>query len=218
MATIDALPGLKEIVGSLVFGANRPLKASEIRRCLKEVGLEDKDAEVYATVTEKQLNDAIEELRRDLARAHCGFTLEEVAGGCRLQSHAACGRWLKNLLNTKPSRLSRPALETLAIIAYRQPITRADVEAIRGVAVGHMIKAMMEMQLVRIMGRSELPGRPFLYGTTHIFLEHFGLKDLDDLSTMAPTTLMKREQVREDPAQEETVTVPEPAAEEDESS
>ena len=81
----------------------------------------------------------------------------------------------------------------MAIIAYRQPISRADVEAVRGVSVAHIIKPLMEMQLVRIVGRSELPGRPFLYGTTQMFLEHFGLKNLKDLDKMAPMILSRKE-------------------------
>jgi len=195
MAKADSIPGLKEILGSLIFGANRSLSIREMRRCLREVGETEKEAAVYGPVKDKQIKAAIEELRRDIEKAHAGFTLEEVAGGFRFQSHVSCGRWLKHLLNTKPSRLSRPALETLAIIGYRQPISKADIEAIRGVDVGHMVKSLMEMQLVRIVGRSELPGRPFLYGTTHMFLEHFGLKDLKDLTKMAPTVLLRREKV-----------------------
>ena len=81
----------------------------------------------------------------------------------------------------KPARLTRPSIETLAIIAYRQPVTRSEIESIRGVNAGHVIKALMEMQLVRMIGRSDLPGRPFLFGTTTAFLDHFGLKSLKDL-------------------------------------
>ena len=107
--------------------------------------------------------------------------LAEVAEGYRIQSDHTCGKWLMHLLNHKPTRLSRPGLETLAIIAYRQPMTRAEMEGIRGVSVDHVIKLLMEIQLIRLVGRSELPGRPFLYGTTPAFLDHFGLKSLDDL-------------------------------------
>jgi segregation and condensation protein B len=88
----------------------------------------------------------------------------------------------------------------MAIIAYRQPISKADIESVRGVSVAHIIKALMEMQLVRIVGRSELPGRPFLYGTTHMFLEHFGLKNLKDLDRMAPTVLSRQELKKADAA------------------
>ena len=111
----------------------------------------------------------------------------EVAGGYRLQTDAACGDWVRRMLNRgKPQRISRPMVETLAIVAYRQPISRSEIESIRGVGVGHVIKALMEMQLVRIVGRSDLPGRPFLFGTTTGFLDHFGLKSLNDLNAMQP--------------------------------
>jgi segregation and condensation protein B len=192
MSDVQSLPALKQILGALVFGANRPLDLKEIWACIVEVADTDPEAAVFRDVTQKQLGEAVEELKADLSRVHAGFTVHEVAGGFRLQSDAACGRWLKHLLKTKPQRLSQPALETMAIIAYRQPISKADIETIRGVSVAHIIKGLMEMQLVRISGRSELPGRPFLYGTTHLFLEHFGLKDLKELDRMAPRVLSRK--------------------------
>lgn len=192
MSDVQSLPELKQILGALIFGANRPLSLKEIRACIVEVSETDPEVAVFADVQPKHLTDALEELQRDLARMHAGFSIHEVAGGFRLQSNAVCGRWLKHLLKTKPQRLSQPALETMAIIAYRQPISKADIESIRGVSVVHIIKGLMEMQLVRISGRSELPGRPFLYGTTHLFLEHFGLKDLKELDHMAPRVLSRK--------------------------
>lgn len=125
---------------------------------------------------------------RDLVRgAGLGMDLVEVSGGYRLQTSAACGPWVRRMLNRgKPQRISRPMIETLAIIAYRQPISRSEIESIRGVSVGHVVKALMEMQLVRILGRSDLPGRPFLFGTTATFLDHFGLKSLNELNAIQP--------------------------------
>ena len=193
MPNVDALPELKQILGALIFGSARPLTLRELRNCVIEVAESDASVEVYADVENKQLRDALEELNRDLQQNHLGFALHETAGGYRLQSDAKCGRWLKHLLQTKPHRLSQPALETMAIIAYRQPIAKASIEAVRGVSVAHIIKTLMEMQLVRIAGRSELPGRPFLYGTTQLFLEHFGLKNLKDLDKMAPMVLSRQE-------------------------
>ena len=193
MPNVDALPGLKQIVGALIFGSNRPLSLRELRTCIVEVAESDKAVSVYADVDNKQIKEAIIELGAALERTGVGFAVYEKAGGYRLQSDAECGRWLKHLLKAKPNRLSRPALETMAIIAYRQPISRAEIEAVRGVGVSHIIKTLMEMQLVRIVGRSELPGRPFLYGTTHSFLEHFGLKNLKDLDKMAPMVLSRLE-------------------------
>jgi segregation and condensation protein B len=159
-----------------------------MRKCLETVGESaGGGAAVFAGARESDMRQALDELRADLDRAHCGFHLAEVAGGFKLQSDPACGAWLRQLLNIgRPQRLSRPALETLAIVAYRQPVAKADIEKIRGVNVDYVIKMLMEMQLVRISGRSELPGRPFLYGTTQKFLEHFGLKGLDDLADMEP--------------------------------
>ena len=130
---------------------------------------------------------AVASLRADLAALGIGMEVAEVAGGYRLQTDAACGDWVRRMLNRgKPQRISRPMVETLAIVAYRQPISRSEIESIRGVGVGHVIKALMEMQLVRIVGRSDLPGRPFLFGTTTGFLDHFGLKSLNDLNAMQP--------------------------------
>ncbi len=193
MADTFECPDLKRLVGALIFGANRPLDVPEIRRCLMEVADLADSAAVYMDVKPAQIREAVGDLQRDLQRAGCGFNLAEVAGGYRVQSDPLCGRWLRHLLKAKPQRLSRPALETLAIIAHRQPVSRADLESVRGVTVSHVIKALMETRLVRIVGRSELPGRPLLYGTTQLFLEHFGLKDLSDLNKLTPTVLMRRE-------------------------
>jgi segregation and condensation protein B len=202
ISDITAIPGLKEILGALIFGANRPLKFRELRDCIVEVAENDAEVAVFATVEDKQIREALKELEADLATHHMGFNLHETAGGYRLRSNASCGRWLKHLLKAKPQRLSQPALETLAIIAYRQPLSKADIESVRGVSVGHIIKSLMEMRLVRITGRSELPGRPFLYGTTQLFLEHFGLKNLKELDRMAPTILSRKELKDADAARE----------------
>ena len=179
---------LKQVLGALVFGANRPIPARELKRCLEVVGeSQGAGAGVFGQAKESDVRRAADELRADLEKLHAGFHLAEVAGGYRLQSDPACGPWLKQLLDIgRPQRLSRPALETLAIIAYRQPVTKGSIESIRGVNVDYVIKMLMEMQLVRISGRSELPGRPFLYGTTQKFLEHFGLRGLEDLADMEP--------------------------------
>ncbi len=205
MPAVDALPELKQIIGALIFGANRPIKVNDIRNCLLEVAETDAAVQIYAEVDNKQVRDAIQELAADLDRSHVGFTVQETAGGYRLQSNAQCGRWLKHLLKTKPQRLSRPALETMAIIAYRQPIAKADIESVRGVNVSNIVKTLMEMQLVRIAGRSDLPGRPFLYGTTQTFLDHFGLKSIQDLDKMAPMVLSRQELKNADAASERVV-------------
>jgi segregation and condensation protein B len=193
----EKIPEIKQILGSLIFGASRALKISEMRKCLVEAADRDDsgEAKVFAKVKDKDIAAALKELDADIQKTNVGFFLREVAGGYMLQSDASCGKWLKVLLDKgRPDRLSRPALETLSIIAYRQPVSKAAIEAIRGVDVGHMIKNLMEMQLVKIVGRSELPGRPFLYASTNAFLEHFGLKDLKELNDMEPMLVARQEE------------------------
>lgn len=194
---MSAVPELKQILGALVFGAKRPLTVREVRRCLEQVAAEHgKETSAFAGVKDAEIKAALDSLAQVLDQGRCGFTVREVAGSYRLQSDGACGKWLRHLLSSgRPHRLSRPALETLAIIAYRQPVSRSEIEGVRGVSVDHVLKTLMEMQLVRITGRSDLPGRPLLYGTTHAFLKHFGLKNLKELDEMEPMLLMGRRPV-----------------------
>jgi len=215
MGNIDVVPELKQILGAMIFGANRSISIKEIRKCLQEVAeVEGGATAAFAKVTEADIRTALDSLAADAQAARCGFHLGDVAGGSRFHSDASCGRWLRHLLNAgKPNRLSRPALETLAIIAYRQPATRAEIEAVRGVTVDNIIRTLLEMQLIKIVGRSELPGRPFQYGTTHIFLEHFGLKDLNELSSMEPMLLAAREEQVRRKKQENAENKPESAGE-----
>ena len=179
---------LQQVVGALVFGADHPLTVDEIRKCLQDVAKADPATVLFATVAPRDVRDALEGIGHELERLGLGIELSEVSGAFRFQTQAACGRWIRQMLGQeRPNRLSRPALETLAIVAYRQPIAKSEIEGIRGVAVDHILKALMELHLVRIVGRSELPGRPFLYGTTASFLDHFGLKNLNELNEMDPT-------------------------------
>ena len=137
--------------------------------------------EDYGKVKDKD-KGALEELEKDYAKAKLGLAVVEVAAGFRLQNEKKTGPWLRELLEKgKPNRLSKPALETLSIVAYRQPCTRSEIEAVRGVAVDAMVRNLLEMGLLKVSGRSDLPGRPWLFGTTQLFLEHFGLKSLDEL-------------------------------------
>ena len=193
---IPMASSLQQVVGALLFGADHPLTVDEIRACLASVaegsegaaeeGLET--VKLFAEASPREVVDALEGIGKELARLGLGIEVTEVNGGYRFQTQACCGRWVRNLLKVdRPNRLSRPALETLAIIAYRQPIAKSEIEAIRGVVVDHIVKALMELHLIRIVGRSDLPGRPFLYGTTSTFLDHFGLKNLNELNAMDPT-------------------------------
>jgi len=186
-----ALPlpsSLQQVVGALVYGADHPLTVDEIRKILVDVAKEDGSTAVFAEASPRDVRDAMTGITKELERIGLGIELVEVGGQFRVQTQACCGRWLRHMLHQeRPNRLSRPALETLAIIAYRQPIAKSEIEGIRGVTVDHILKALMELHLVRIVGRSDLPGRPFLYGTTTSFLDHFGLKNLNELNEMDPT-------------------------------
>jgi len=201
MSEIEVLPELKQIIGAMLFVNKLPLTVAEMRKVFQQVGeIRGGMFKDYAKVTEADLRAALELLNQELERAKIGVRLAEVANGYRLENEAKCGPWLRQLLQKgRPNRLSRPALETLAIIAYRQPCTRAEIEAVRGVAVDQIIRNLMEMQLIRIVGRSELPGRPWLFGTSQKFLEHFGLKRLDDLPGTEELRRLEQEQIRRQP-------------------
>ncbi len=184
---------LQQVVGALLFGADRPLTVEDIRACLKSVAEtagegEDETLRLFAEASPREISDAVAGIAKELARLGLGIEVADINSGFRFQTQPCCGRWVRNLLKAdRPNRLSRPALETLAIIAYRQPVARSEIESIRGVSADHMVKALMELHLIRIVGRSELPGRPFLYGTTPTFLDHFGLSTLKELNELDPT-------------------------------
>lgn len=207
------LPELKQIVGALLFAAKDPLPVKEIRRVLVQTGeLRGGMFEEFTFATEKDIRAAIEVLREELEAANFGVHIGEVAKGFRLQNDIDCGPWVRQLLEkNKVPRLSKPALETLAIIAYRQPCTRAEIETVRGVSVDNMIRNLIEMQLVKAVGRSELPGRPWLFGTTRKFLEHFGLNTVEELPGIEELKRMKpAEEVSESAVEEapEDLTAP----------
>ena len=189
---------LRQVVGALIFSSPVPIGADAIRKCLRDMPADDDGRPApYRDVLPRDVMSAILDIQQDLDRLGLGIALQEVAGGYRFQTQAGCGRWVRALLKKdKPALLSRPALETLAIIAYRQPVAKSEIEGIRGVTVDHVLRPLMEMHLVRIVGRSDLPGRPFLYGTTPLFLEHFGLRDLDELKDIDPT--LKRDRKTDD--------------------
>ncbi|MFO7871419.1 MAG: SMC-Scp complex subunit ScpB [Kiritimatiellia bacterium] len=190
-------PELREVAGAMILAVNRPLGLKEIQKCLAEVAGEDATTAAFAKTAEKDIERAIDELAREMDTSACGMEIRKVAGGYKIQTKANCGKWLRYLVGAgRRQRLSLPALETLSVIAYRQPVSRAEIEEVRGVNVDHVIKTLMEMQLIRIAGRSELPGRPFIYGTTQAFLEHFGLTDLSELKNMHPSLA---ERIREEP-------------------
>ena len=183
---------LQEIVGALLFASETPLTASDLRESVRAVEPEEGDSaevmDVYRTCTNREIGEALKGLEKALEVAGCGFELVCTGGTYRIQTCPSCGRYVRAMLKLdRPSRLGRASLETLAIIAYRQPITKGEVEEIRGVDVSANIKTLMDLQLIRMVGKSELPGHPFLYGTTPLFLEHFGLASLQQLNELDPT-------------------------------
>jgi segregation and condensation protein B len=174
---------LSQVIEALLFAAQKPLTARELVSAIKGAGGEDElMPNEFAKTTEAQVAAALEQLKIEYGQQGRAFQLAEKAEGWQLVSDPAYAPWVRQLFPaTKPARLTPPSLETLAIVAYRQPITRADVEAVRGVAVDGVLQSLMERGLVKIAGRAEVPGRPLLYETTQFFLEHFGLRDLDEL-------------------------------------
>lgn len=174
---------LNQVIEALLFAAQKPLTKRELAAAIKGAGDEDELLpNEFARTTEAQVAAALEQLKIEYIEQGRAFQLVEKAEGWQLASDPAYAPWVRQLFPAaKPVRLTPPSLETLAIIAYRQPITRADVEAVRGVAVDGVLQNLMERGLVKIAGRAEVPGRPLIYETTQFFLEHFGLRSLDEL-------------------------------------
>ena len=161
---------IKNIIESLLFTTDSPLTVNRIKSVLGSVETQD-------------IKDAISVLTKEYEDRKGGFFLNEVAGGYQFRTQPEYTRWIKRLLQPNPLRLSKAALETLAIIAYKQPIIRSDIEYIRGVDSGGIIRMLLERRFVRILGHKEVPGRPIIYATTKHFLEIFDLKNLKDLPT-----------------------------------
>ncbi|SHI55598.1 segregation and condensation protein B [Desulfatibacillum alkenivorans DSM 16219] len=166
------MDNLKYIIESLLFISSTPLSMERLRQSIPEA-----DA--------KMIRAALETLGREYELRGGGFALHHVAGGYQLRTRPEYAQWIKRLHQSQPVRLSKPALETLAIIAYRQPVLRSDIEYIRGVDSGGVLKMLLEKQLIRVLGRdTDKPGRPMIYSTTKKFLEVFDLKDLSELPTL----------------------------------
>ncbi len=164
----DGLP-IRQVVEAVLFATDSPLPAAKI-------------AQILETGTGRQVRKFIQQLNEEYAAQGRAFRIEEVAGGYQMLTLSAMQPWLVKLLRARQeSRLSATQMETLAVVAYKQPVLRANVEVIRGVACGDMINRLREMGLVKIVGRAEDVGRPLLYGTTKKFLRVFGLGSLDDL-------------------------------------
>ena len=153
---------------------------------------QDEEKAAMVTTTDEQIREALEELAKHYEADQRSFTIVERSTGWRLCARGEFSDWCRALYpGKKPSRLSGPALETLAIIAYRQPITKSAIEAVRGVSVDAMVQQLLDRNLLKIDGRAELPGRPLLYSTTDLFLDHFGIRHLDDLPNSAELRRVK---------------------------
>ena len=169
---------LRRSIEALLFASEKPLSAEEIQDAFSE------------NVPVKQIRAEIDALRQECEEQRRGFRVYEIAGGFQLASAIDFAEVLKRFYQSREKKKMTPAsLETLSVIAYRQPVTRADIEAVRGVNVDAAAKGLLEKGLIRIIGRKEVPGRPILYGTTREFLEHFGLKSLDELPALSEYSL-----------------------------
>ena len=173
---------LKDILEAILFSSLKPLSAKELQDILNQAGESGEgDAKEFAQT--KAITVALETLAEEVENLGRGFRLVCVAGAWQFVTQSEYAPWVRALVGVKnrPTRLSKPALETLAIIAYRQPVTRAQMEEIRGVSVDGVIGTLSERELVEVVGRADAPGRPQTYGTTQMFLEYFGLRGLNEL-------------------------------------
>ncbi|MFH1624780.1 MAG: SMC-Scp complex subunit ScpB [Pseudomonadota bacterium] len=162
---------VKSIIENLIFVSETPITI-------------DKISQVIDGQDKKTIRALVKELMEEYQRLDRGFSLREVAGGYQFRTKPEYAQWVRTLKKNKPLKLSQPALETLAIIAYKQPVIRSEIEHIRGVDVGWVLRTLLDKKLIRILGKKEIPGRPLVYGTSNRFLEVFALTDLSSLPTL----------------------------------
>jgi segregation and condensation protein B len=213
---------LKFVIESLLFTSQKPLSVRETREILSvaaEKG-EEEAVKAFKKVKDDEIENALTDLEKDHAASGRSYYLACVAGSWQFVTRPDYMPWLRTLfgVKTRPPRLSAPALETLAIVAYRQPITRAEIEQVRGVAVDGVVSTLLERGLIENAGRAEVVGRPMTYATTPLFLEYFGLRNLDELPAadelrripvQKPEALVTAEAVPEgEPQNAETAIVP----------
>jgi len=172
---------LKSAVEALIFASDKPATIEQIKKVLS---LPDSGS----------VRKIIEELKAEYESQNRGLRIIEIAGGFQMIASTVFSPFLKKLYKYRFSdKLSKPALESLAIIAYKQPLTKSEIESLRNVNVDGVMKSLLDKNLIRICGRKKIPGRPFVFGTTRLFLEHFGLKSLDDLPKMDDFSAMAKE-------------------------
>jgi segregation and condensation protein B len=161
----------KTIIEALIFASDNPLSA-------------DRVAEIIPDIKKDEINRLIHELMREYEERRGGLYMQEVAGGFQFRSRENMGSWINRMKGGKSLMLSPAAMETLAVVAYRQPVVKAEIDRVRGVDVSGSLRGLLEKKFVRIMGRKDVPGKPIIYGTTKKFLEVFNLKDLSELPTL----------------------------------
>ena len=185
---------LQNVVEALIFAAPEPMTLNALRECIAAKTARDADEaeddespeNLFPDLHIADVEAAITSLNQQYESQQRAFRIVEGPAGWRIFTHPDFAEWVRELFpGVKPTKLSAPALETLAIIAYRQPITKADVEAVRGVSVDGVLNKIIDRGLVQIVGRAEVLGRPLLYGTTDQFMEHFGIKDIEELPNAA---------------------------------
>ena len=172
---------LAKSLEALVFAADGPVGSAQLRR-------------VFPRLDHAKAREIVAQINAELARAGRPYEIVEVAGGFQFRTHPEYAELIQRSRPERKMRLSRPALETLAVIAYRQPVTRAELEELRCVDCGAVLKSLMERKLVRIVGRRDAPGRPALYGSTSTFLETFGLRSLRDMPPLREIESMLQEE------------------------
>lgn len=176
----------KQVVEALIFASSKPLTPAEIRKVTKVLNV-------------SQIEAIAAELKEDYQKTERCFELLEIAGGYEISTKKEFAPWILRIeLQRKARQATQSALESLAILAYKQPLTRAEIEALRGVDTTGVINTLMEKGFIRIVGKKEVPGRPFLYGTTEKFLEHFGLKALQDLPSIDEIKQMVESSVKKE--------------------
>jgi segregation and condensation protein B len=208
---------LSSIIEALLIASQSPLSADELARLVRARVAEAEDVHLrettenkappplpewltgLATTSAEAVGQALIALNQTYEQSQRAFTLTERPKGWKIFTRAEYGEFVRQLFpGRKPERLSGPAMETLAIVAYRQPITKAAIEAVRGVSCDGMLQKLLDRDLVRIGGRAELPGRPLLYETTELFFEHFGIRSIDDLPNSTELRKVKLPQPQEE--------------------
>ena len=188
------MENIKAVIEALIFASDTPLALEKI--CM-----------ILSDVEKKEIKEAFEKIVLEYNERQGGICLQEVAGGFQFRTRPELSPWVKKLKSSKPHSLSPAAMETLAIVAYKQPIVKSEIESIRGVDVGAPLKGLLDKKLIRIVGRKDVPGKPIIYGTTRKFLEVFNLKDLLDLPNLRELKELNQQQeiVEQEIVVEETI-------------